>query len=293
MCPCRVCAGDTTFGCRDDAECPAGIGPCTGGGGAGVQPNQCADLNCSPEGECPNGPIDTFCDGALHPNGEGYLTCSNDLDCSLDGQGACTISQPRRCYPNPITVSGSPGVFGADVGGLACIGLTTSAVINIASGLPGAFKIELDFDSEPACASDPSLPWYPPAGANCTATASTTTTTLFPPLPCVAGIPPACGGTCPPGEVCASNGLTCACQAGGTTTTTMPPAGGCGTAEFPLCGLGACPAGSTCQLDLMNSTCTCTPGTACADTFFPICGGTCPLGQACQGNIQGLACACG
>jgi hypothetical protein len=279
-------------GCRNDAECPAGTGTCTGGGGSGVQDNACSDGVCGTDGLCAAGPVDRFCDGTVHPNGEGFITCSSDFDCSLNGNGACTISRPRRCFPDPLTADGEPGLFGAQVGSVACIGLTTSAVINIASGLPGAVKVGLEFDAEPSCSGHPDTPWQPPGGANCATTTSTTTTTLFPPLPCIASIPPTCGGgECPEGEICASNGLTCACQPAATTTTTLPSTG-CAEQTFPLCGQGTCPEGSTCQLDLQGLACACTPGTACADTTFPICGGTCPLGQSCQGDVLGLACAC-
>jgi len=289
MCPCRVCAGDTTIGCRNDAECPGATGPCTGGGGAGVQPNACSDRICDADNTCHGGPVDKYCDGKTHPNGDGLTSCSNDLDCSIGGNGTCSIVQPRRCYADPIVAHGSPAPFGAEVGGLACIGLTTSAVINVASGLPGAVNVGLDFDATPTCVGNPDVVWQPPGGANCVTTDTTTTTTLIG-LPCVASLPPTCGGTCPAGSECMSNGVTCECQ--GSSTTTLPNLG-CTDQPFPLCAVGTCPAGSTCQLDLMGQTCNCTAGTACGDTFFPICGGTCPLGQACQGNLMGLACACG
>ena len=285
LCPCRVCAGDTSIGCRNDAECPAGVGPCSGGGGAGVQPNACTDRVCGDDFVCHAGPVDRFCDGVTHANGDGVFSCSSDLDCALDGTGACTIEQPRICYPDPIEVGGHPGLFGADVGGLACIGVTTSAVINVASGLPGPVRVALNFDSDVGCGADPSVPWDPPIGSNCTTIGSTTTTTLVPPLPCVTSLAPACGGTCPVGESCASNGVVCQCEPDAPTN--------CGDQPFPVCGSGSCPAGSTCQLDLQGLACTCTAGTACADTSFPICGGDCPLGQSCQGNLLGVACACG
>jgi hypothetical protein len=255
--------------------------------------NACNDGICSPEGRCEAGPIDSFCDGYVHPSGRGAIQCNSDLDCAALGSdvGSCTIQDKRRCYPDPIEVTGVPSIFTPVASGLACIGVTSSVVINLGAALPGAVRVELEYESTPTCAADPSLPWQPPGGANCVATSSTTTTTLIPPLPCVAGVPPSCGGgDCPAGQVCVSNGVTCAC-ATGTTTTTMPTP--CTTATFPLCGQGECPAGSTCQLDLASSSCVCTPGTACQDTFFPICGGDCPLGQSCQGDLLGVACSCG
>jgi hypothetical protein len=292
LCPCRVCTGNANLGCTSDADCAAaGAGTCTAGGGAGVKQNQCADTICSAEGSCNAGPTDRFCDGAVTPEGEGYVPCTSDLDCSPQSLGSCTLSKQRLCFADPIVVTGNPGTYGAVSGSLFCIPPTTSGAVNNAGGLPGAGRLVLDFDSDVRCAGDPSVVWEIPGGSNCPGVTPTTTTTL-PTVPCGTLVPPLCttGGGCGVGETCQDNGLGCAC-APAVTTTTMPAS--CAGATFPICGGASCTPGSTCQLDLMASACVCTPGTACADTLFPICGGTCPgPGQTCQGNILGLACAC-
>jgi hypothetical protein len=214
MCPCRSCSGDTTLGCSDDAVCTAaGVGTCTAGGGAGVQPNACADRVCGASGLCSAGPVDRYCDGQTYADGRGYVACLTDLDCSLLGAGACTLDEPRRCYPDPITTEGAAGFYGGIAGTIGCLGVTSSAVVNQATGLPGAIRVVLDFETEVRCANDPSVQMNPPGGANCPdePVSTTTTTTLLPPLPCSLTFP-LCGGTCPPGTTCGLSGLlSCAC----------------------------------------------------------------------------------
>ncbi len=211
-CPCRVCSGDSSVGCHDDSECAAlALGTCTGGGGAGVQPNDCADRICSPSGVCDAGPTDKYCDGQTYANGRGYISCVSDADCTALSAGSCTLTENRRCFPDPIVVDGRPGVLGANLGTNSCIGLTSSAVINQASGLPGAVRVALEADIRPRCASSPSVRWDPPTGATCTTVSTTTTTTLVPPLPCGDAFPLCGAGECPPGETCQTSGLACAC----------------------------------------------------------------------------------
>ena len=212
MCPCRSCSGDTSIGCSSDATCAeAGAGTCTAGGGAGVQPNACANHLCAPDGVCVAGPTDRYCDGETYADGRGFIACLTDVDCSLLGAGACTLLEPRRCYPNPIATEGDAGFFGGIAGTVGCLGVTSSAVVNQATGLPGAIRVVLDFESDVRCQSDPNVRFEPPSGANCPAFGSTTTTTtLLPPLPCVASFP-LCGGDCPAGQTCRLEGLICAC----------------------------------------------------------------------------------
>jgi hypothetical protein len=217
-CPCRVCSGDSAIGCSSDARCAEfGAGTCTASGGAGNQANGCNDGVCNAEGECGAGPVDKYCDGTTYADGSGYVTCLSDLDCAFGGNGACQISERRRCYTDPITVSGRSGVFGAKLGAISCIGVTTSAAINLASGLPGAVRLGLDVDLETSCADLPNRTWDPPSGSNCivqgTATTTTTSTTLLPSFDCDTFVPPLCSlGTCPGGGTCAASGLSCMCS---------------------------------------------------------------------------------
>jgi hypothetical protein len=212
-CPCRVCSDDTSLGCSSDAGCAAaGAGSCTGGGGAGVQPNACTDRVCV-DGLCAAGPVDRFCDGQVYIDGRGYVACVSDVDCSLLGAGSCAQLEPRRCYDNPIETVGAANFFGGQAGTVGCLGRTSSAVINQATGLPGAIRVILDFESEVRCASNPAVEFNPPGGSNCNSstTESTTTTTVPLPVPCGLALP-FCNGTCPAGLTCTANGvLSCAC----------------------------------------------------------------------------------
>lgn len=168
LCPCRVCSGDSSIGCHDNAICVAnGAGACSGTGGAGVHPNACNGEVCGEDGQCTNGPFEHFCDGRTHADGRGYITCTTDADCQAVDAGTCRLVQTRRCYTDPIVAPGRPGHLGAVLGATGCIGLTSNPAVNLASGLPGAVRVVLDYDSEVRCASDPDVIFQPPTGANC------------------------------------------------------------------------------------------------------------------------------
>jgi hypothetical protein len=250
-CPCRVCSGDGTLGCSSNADCAAaGAGSCTAGGGAGVKPSECADIQCSSAGECEAGPVDTYCDGQTHPDGRGYVTCVADADCAALGAGTCTISENRRCFPDPITVEGHADPQNPASAAIFCIPPTTSAAVNASGGLPGPGTFNLDLDLDIRCLSDINDPYQLPDGANC-ATVSTTTTTSITLPPCENSVPPLCVGSCGPGEGCGDVGAACGCTA--TTTTTLPPCGG----AFPLCS-GNCAPNQFCLPDVLSQTCLCT-----------------------------------
>jgi len=222
-----VCSGNANLGCSSDADCTeAGAGTCTAGGGAGVKQNQCSDSVCSPDGLCDAGPIDHFCDGALTPKGEGYIPCNTDVDCSVNSTGSCTVTKQRLCFTDPITVDGAPGTYRALSGALFCIPPTTSSAVNSTGGLPGAGRINLDFDAEPRCANEPDTVWEIPGGANCTSVTPTTTTTLVPPIGCNTLVPPLCGGgtDCNVEAFTASN-VTVDCRNNTACNVTCPPAG--------------------------------------------------------------------
>jgi hypothetical protein len=213
-----VCSDDTAIGCSSDARCAEfGAGTCTGTGGAGNQANQCSDGVCGANGECPAGPVDKYCDGTTYADGTGYVTCFSDADCAITGAGACTLTERRKCYTDPITVDGRPGLFGAKIGGIGCIGVTSSLAINQASGLPGAVRVGLDIDLDTKCGGVKEKEnWQPPAGANCvvtgTPTTSTTSTTLLPQVDCASAFPVCALGICPNGETCGLTGLACGCS---------------------------------------------------------------------------------
>jgi len=297
-CPCRVCSGDSTLGCTSNDDCAAqSAGACTAGGGAGVQPNACSDGVCSAQGLCSAGPTDTYCDGITHGDGQGFISCTTDLDCSALGAGTCTLSQQRRCFPDPIVVQGDPDRQNPVRATAFCVPPTTSFAVNSTGGLPGPGTFELESLADIRCQSDPSIPYDFPNGSSCLQTTTTTTTTLLPPVPCDSLLPPLCsaGTDCPPGEGCVTTATSCSCQPTTTTTTTtlLPPIA-CGSLLPPLCSVGSdCPAGQGCVG--AGLACGCQPTTTttlppCGNATFPVCGGTCPSGQQCEAGL--LACAC-
>jgi len=177
-CACAVCSGDVLLACTSNADC-AGFGTCTGGGPAPISryPNTCSDVTCSPdpgagphEGTCLDGPDDIYCDGLLRSNGRGILPCGTNADCSvLDAEcpgmdcGACTLSQPRECFLDPIVAEGSPG---ETLVGVGCFGATTNLAVNSVTGLPGAYRVRENLSAELLC-SDGVTPYNPPGGSNC------------------------------------------------------------------------------------------------------------------------------
>ncbi len=293
-CPCRVCSGNSSVGCASNADCAAvGAGDCTAGGGAGVQPNECSDGVCNSSGLCPAGPTDRFCDGITHGDGSGFITCTTNVDCSALSAGACTISQQRRCFPDPIVVTGSPDPINPIRAAAFCIPPTTSAAVNAAGGIPGPGTFELELINDVRCQSDPSILYDFPSGSSCEVT-STTTTTLAAGVPCESLAAPLCaaGNDCPPGEACVVDGSACGCQST-TTTTTLPPIP-CAPLLPPLCPVGSdCPPGQGCVGS--GSACGCQATTTttlppCGGATFPLCNGSCPGSQQCLAGA--LTCGC-
>jgi hypothetical protein len=318
MCPCRVCTGNGNLGCSSDAQCAAnGAGTCTDAGGAGVVLNTCDGFMCNANGVCATGPVDTYCDGLVHPDGRGFLPCSGDADCTPYSAGACTVADIRRCVPDPFLAEGKPGPFDTSTAALFCVAPTSNPGVNLAGGLPGPGKYVLSFTPDIRCTSNPNLVYEFPSGDNCE-TGATTTTTLLPLAPCDEATAPICGGLCPTGETCGDNGAgLCECTAppiplcedavspvcggrcsgtsevcldnAGTCECQIPTLPQCGDAESPLCG-GLCPTGEVCQ-DI-GGECECgAPGApTCASALAPACGGTCDVGSVC--TASGNSCVC-
>lgn len=284
LCPCRVCTGNGNLGCASDAECAAaGAGTCTAGGGAGVNLNQCENFQCNASGQCATGPVDMYCDGVVHPDGRGFIPCTGDPDCSANSAGTCTVADVRRCFPDPITSSGTPDVYEPVSAALFCIAPTSNVAVNLAAGLPGPGRLVLSFNADIRCQSDPSLIYEFPAGANCGGGAGTTTTTLLTLPDCASAASPVCGGVCPSGQACTDNAGVCTC-----TGLPLPQ---CADATSPLCG-GVCPEATDLCTD-NGGICQCMPATLpqCADAISPVCGGACPVGEIC--TDVGGTCECG
>lgn len=170
-CPCGGCSLDPTVACKVDTDCSGvGLGTCSNAGGEVRKPNACTDLTCNSTGvagigTCNAGPVDTFCDGNVRPNGTPYLQCNVDGDCGALGAGTCNATLQRPCYLNPITASGVPGTDGANLVSTFCSGPTTSGGVNAATGAPGPGRITLDFDYTGLCSNGTTE--YELGGHNC------------------------------------------------------------------------------------------------------------------------------
>jgi hypothetical protein len=217
LCPCKVCSGNSQLGCTSDADCAAeSAGTCTAGGDVNIERNACDDGICTAAGVCATGPIDTYCDGAVHADGRGFVSCTTDIDCGALDAGSCTVQDIRRCFPDPIVVTGVQDVYNPVTGAIFCIPPTTSLPVNQTAGLPGPGATNLEFDADVRCQSDTTLEYQFPDGANCpqlTTTTTTTTTTVTLPVPaCGSATFPTCGGTCPGAQACTPTVVnTCAC----------------------------------------------------------------------------------
>ena len=156
-CACGVCTGATGTPCRNDAECASiAAGTCTAiGGGIPRVPNACADGICSvdvgEQGVCNAGPTDKFCDLELTAEGDGYIGCTSNADCSAvsvvcgDGSpgscGNCTISRTRACFLDPINSTGTPDKENPITVSTFCLPPTASGAINVVTGSPGPARV--------------------------------------------------------------------------------------------------------------------------------------------------------
>jgi hypothetical protein len=272
LCPCRTCTGNSLLSCSNNSECSdVGAGTCTASGGAGVIENQCTNFECGADGLCTQGPA-----------GSGYAPCTSDTDCTTSSAGHCTILGVRKCFPDPITNTGTADIYNPVTVSSFCVAPTSNPAINLASGLPGPGALLLTFDQDIRCKSDMSVPYDFPSGANCPGGTDTTSTTLLPLPMCADATAPVCGGVCPTGETCNVSGTTCSC--------TGLPLPSCDSATAPVCG-GACSGTDVCMNN--NGTCQCQIATLpqCSEASAPVCGGLCPTGELCQSI--GSTCECG
>jgi hypothetical protein len=183
-CACALCSGDVSRSCNGNTDCDLGTcsaGSCTGdpsetcatnadcdlggctsiGSGAARQPNDCSDLTCTAIGdglgECQAaGPGDSamYCDGQLRANGEPFLTCGNNSDCSVidgicDGGncGDCTISKVKGCFVDPVQVSGTPDLADPVVVTTFCTVPTSSVAVNAGLKPPGPARGVIQFET--------------------------------------------------------------------------------------------------------------------------------------------------
>lgn len=102
--------------------------------------------------------------------------------------------------------------------------------------------------------------------------------------PCENASSPQCGGTCPDGELCASQGRFCYCIEEIADT-------GCG-GSYPQCD-GACPEGYGCneKENIFDPLCYCERLISCSEALPPDCKGFCGEG-GCQFNEEQFNCGC-
>lgn len=155
-CACGVCSGDITLPCRDNAECAAAAaGTCTSiGSGVARVPNECGDGVCSvlsgEIGTCLAGPTDRFCSGLLDAQGDGFIGCTSNADCTAVNSvcggncGTCTITRQRACFLNPIDAAGVADTDNPTLVSTFCLPPTNNAAINGVTGTPGPVRVAVE-----------------------------------------------------------------------------------------------------------------------------------------------------
>jgi hypothetical protein len=136
-----------------------------GSSGANRRPNDCIMLsNCvdvgDEKGECLGGgeTNDLFCDNFVRASGDGMITCSNNVDCdAIDSEcpggdcGDCMLSQPKKCFLDPIEASGLASQDGAELVAVFCQPPVVSSGVNAAYGTPGGGRTIQDWDFTSYC----------------------------------------------------------------------------------------------------------------------------------------------
>jgi hypothetical protein len=172
-CHCLLCSGDQTIPCDRDAVCAAaGAGTCSAAA-ATTQENSCDGGACTAlgggEGECTTGPDDHFCDAVLRADGEGFVTCDDNADCTnsvcgTEDCGSCTLSKRRSCFPPAVQATGLAEPSAPVTASTFCIPKTNNTGVNSTAGLPGPGKVVNQARGRSFCASDPGLVYAPGIG---------------------------------------------------------------------------------------------------------------------------------
>lgn len=173
-CPCRVCSGDPSIPCHVDSDCSAKEAGTCSSNGAGTQtlPNDCTTGVCKDignnQGECEEGPDDTFCDAIVRPDGGGLIGCGDNADClpvniGVDA-GLCTLVQRRPCFLDPIVAQGAPHPYVPLAAGSYCSPATDSSSVNAVAGFPGPGRLTLQSAVSLYCKGDPTSTYTPGSG---------------------------------------------------------------------------------------------------------------------------------
>lgn len=159
-CHCLACSGDSSLPCTSDTDCSdVGAGTCTYTASAS-EPNNCSDLTCTPsvggEGTCAAGPNSSYCDGYLRADGGGIIPCSDNSDCAFYPAGNCTITEPRKCFPDTISETGVASTSAPVLASAFCAPPTANAALNSTyAGLPGPVKARREGTTVFSCAGAP------------------------------------------------------------------------------------------------------------------------------------------
>jgi hypothetical protein len=161
-CSCGACTELPSMACSNNTDCAiVGAGEC---GAAGIFPDACVG-ECidsgDGEGVCDSaGPQDMFCNGSVRANGEGYITCLSNADCSAGtigfDAGDCSLSAPRPCYPDPLSAVGTPNPAQPVTVALTCMPPTTSPGANALFGFPSPIRFITEAETTFRC-TDPSF----------------------------------------------------------------------------------------------------------------------------------------
>lgn len=170
-CHCGLCSDDATEACSSNADCVAGS--CNRVGNLSPRPNQCNGGVCTDlgdgVGECPTGPNDMFCDGFARADGTGFIACLSNQDCSADIIGVvggdCSLTYPRRCFAETISVTGLADPTLPIVGSLYCSPQTSGGGINTVMGLPGPARHVQQQLTTAYCSTGPDVVYTP--GGSC------------------------------------------------------------------------------------------------------------------------------
>jgi hypothetical protein len=168
-CACGVCSLDASVTCTSNGDC-TGVGVCGKVGDGNPRQNSCADGVCTDvgggQGECLASPPVMFCDGVTRGNGEGFVQCNSNADCTPLGSfvGSCTLSTPRRCFPDPISATGVQDPNKPVAVATFCIAATGNVGINAVAGLPGPGRVKNVAAASSFCASNPATQYTPGVG---------------------------------------------------------------------------------------------------------------------------------
>jgi hypothetical protein len=110
--------------------------------------------------------LDAFCDGVVKANGNGFIECSSNGDCSAFGFGNCTLAKTRPCFNYPVTATGVADPDKPVTVSTFCIPPTTSSGANLVAGLVGPARVVNATTAKSFCGSDPNVQYDPGVG-NC------------------------------------------------------------------------------------------------------------------------------